>query len=71
MSPYYPSDVDYYEYIQSPEWRPKADAAKRRVGYRRAINAEYSEADGYRQWRVRMHYQLKTSRSLSGPVELT
>ena len=26
--------VDYYEYINSPEWRRRADAAKARAGYR-------------------------------------
>jgi hypothetical protein len=26
--------VDYYEYIASPEWHAKAEAAKARVGYR-------------------------------------
>lgn len=26
--------VDYYTYIGSPEWKAKADAAKKRVGYR-------------------------------------
>lgn len=26
--------IDYYEYIKSPEWKLKADAAKERAGYR-------------------------------------
>jgi hypothetical protein len=26
--------VDYYEYIASPEWKAKAEAAKKRAGYR-------------------------------------
>lgn len=26
--------VDYYDYIQSPAWQTKAEAAKKRVGYR-------------------------------------
>jgi len=28
------ANVNYYAYIRSPEWRAKADAAKRRAGYR-------------------------------------
>lgn len=26
--------INYYEYIQSPEWKTKAEAAKKRAGYR-------------------------------------
>jgi hypothetical protein len=29
-----PGFVNYYEYIKSPEWRVRANAAKRRAGYR-------------------------------------
>jgi hypothetical protein len=29
-----PKRVNYYEYIQSAEWKRKADAAKKRAGYR-------------------------------------
>lgn len=27
-------EIDYYEYIQSPQWKHKADAAKKAAGYR-------------------------------------
>lgn len=29
-----PKKLDYYEYIQSPEWKQKADKARKRAGYR-------------------------------------
>ncbi len=34
MTQYYSSDIDYNEYIKSPEWRSRANAAKQRAGYR-------------------------------------
>lgn len=37
--------IDYYEYIQSPEWRERADAAKERAGHRCQV-CNRGKADG-------------------------
>jgi len=42
MSTYFHSNVNYYEYIRSDEWRAKANAAKRRVGYRCQVCNKHS-----------------------------
>ena len=34
MSSQYPKRVNYYTYIQSPEWRAKANASKQLAHYR-------------------------------------
>ncbi len=44
MTRYYSSDIDYNEYIKSPEWRSRANAAKQRAGYRcRICNRHQTE----------------------------
>jgi len=43
MSTYFPSDVNYYEYIRSEAWRTKANAAKKRAGYRCQVCNKHSK----------------------------
>jgi hypothetical protein len=53
--------VDYYEYIQSPEWKRKADEAKRAVGYRCQIcNRHKSEVtlDAHHRTYERLGHEL-------------